>query len=94
MLAYVGQRHQVAHQIRKIISEETGAMVDLTNTVALRRVTCEGICAKNCPRNYPHYWREAWLRRAPAPLEARQRNPAMDKTGLSLGLAAKAKEAL
>ena len=63
MIAYTGQSFEVAYPVEKIISEQTGRMVLLTNTVALKGVVCEGLCAKNCPRNAPHYWREAWLKR-------------------------------
>jgi hypothetical protein len=63
MTPYVGKRFQVDYRIEKIISEETGKMVHLTNTVALRNVRCVGLCAKNCPRAQAHFWREAWLKR-------------------------------
>ncbi len=63
MRAYLGGRYEVSHEISRLISEETGKMVRLTNTVALKGVVCEGLCAKNCPRSNPHFWREAWLRR-------------------------------
>ncbi len=63
MLEYCGQRCEVDFPIRKIILEETGQMVDLTHTVVLKGVSCQGFCAKNCPRNNPFYWREIWLRR-------------------------------
>lgn len=67
MIAYTGQCFEVVYSIERIISEETGRMVPLTNTVVLKGVTCEGLCAKNCPRNNPHYWREVWLMRIVAP---------------------------
>lgn len=63
MTPYVGQRFAVDYRIEKIISEETGEMVHLTNTVALKNVRCVGLCAKNCPRAQAHFWREAWLKR-------------------------------
>lgn len=63
MTAYVGQRFRVDRPVEKIISEETGKMVQLTHTVALENVRCVGICAKNCPRAQEHLWREAWLKR-------------------------------
>ncbi len=63
MTAYAGQRFQVDYRIEKIISEQTGEMVRLTNTVALKNVRCAGLCAKNCPRAQAHFWREAWLKR-------------------------------
>jgi hypothetical protein len=65
MAEHCGRRYRVSFPIQKIISEETGAMVELTHTVALDGVTCEGLCAKNCPRSNPLYWRECWLRPVP-----------------------------
>ena len=67
MAVYAGQRHQVAWRIDKMISEETGEMVHLTNTVALKDVCCVGVAAKNCPRAQAHFWREAWLKRVSPP---------------------------
>ncbi len=63
MTPYAGQRFEVDFRIERIISEETGKMVHLTNTVALKNVRCAGLCAKNCPRAQAHFWREAWLKR-------------------------------
>lgn len=65
MVEYCGRQFEVDFVIERMISEQTGRMVPLTNTVVLKGVNCEGLCAKNCPRNNPHYWREAWLRRVP-----------------------------
>ena len=63
MVRYTGQRFQVAKRITRIVREETGQMVPISNTVVLDGVYCQGVCAKNCPRANPHYWREAWLKR-------------------------------
>lgn len=63
MTAYVGGIFEVEFRIEKMISEETGEMVRLANTVALKNVRCEGLCAKNCPRGQAHFWREAWVER-------------------------------
>jgi hypothetical protein len=68
MLEHCGLRYQVAYPIRKVILEDparkaTGKMVELTNTVVLEGVTCQGLCMKNCPRANFVWWREAWLRR-------------------------------
>jgi hypothetical protein len=65
MTEHCGRRCRVSFPIHKIISEETGNMIELTHTVALEGVTCEGLCAKNCPRSNPLYWRECWLRPLP-----------------------------
>lgn len=66
MLEHCGRRHRVAYTIRQIIFEQTSKMVQLSNTVALEGVTCQGLCAKNCPRANYLYWREIWLRRVDA----------------------------
>ena len=63
MLAFAGRRYRVAAPVHRIILEETGKMIELTNTVVLDGVTCKGLCSKNCPRANPLFWREAWLSR-------------------------------
>lgn len=63
MALHCGHRYQVAEQLRKIIVEDTGKMVQLKNTVILDGLVCQGICVKNCPRENFLYWREIWLRR-------------------------------
>ena len=55
MLIHCGRRYRVAFQVRRIINEETARLVELTNTVVLDGVTCQGICAKNCPRSNYFY---------------------------------------
>jgi len=59
----IGGRYQVEFPVQKIILEQSGKMVRLTNTVALKGVVCEGVCVNNCPRAEYLYWRESWLRR-------------------------------
>jgi hypothetical protein len=66
MLEHCGRRYQVGATLEKIISEQTGEMVPLRNTVILDGVTCQGHCAQNCPRNNYLYWREIWLKRVAA----------------------------
>ncbi|MFI4973380.1 MAG: hypothetical protein ACHP84_02450 [Caulobacterales bacterium] len=63
MTGYIGEVRQVEFPVRRIILEETGAMARLKHTVALRDVTCKGLCAQNCPRANTLYWRESWLER-------------------------------
>jgi hypothetical protein len=67
MSEYIGGRYQVDLLVHKIILEQTGKMIQLKNTVALKGVTCQGLCVKNCPRNSSLYWRETWLHRVEAP---------------------------
>ena len=63
MLRHCGRRYRVAFPLRKIISEQTGEMIHLNDTVVLDGVTCEGTCSGNCPRANHFYWREIWLKR-------------------------------
>lgn len=69
MLDYCGQRCQVAFPLQKIISEQTGEMLHLSGTVILKGATCQGTCARNCPRGNHLYWREAWLTRVEPELQ-------------------------
>jgi hypothetical protein len=64
MSEYIGGRYQVDFPIRKIILEQSGKMIRLSNTVALKGVNCQGLCVKNCPRSSSLYWREIWLQPA------------------------------
>jgi hypothetical protein len=64
MTRYVGADFEVEFRVERIIHEETGKMVRLADTVALKGLGCLGSCVKNCPRNNTLYWREAWLERA------------------------------
>jgi hypothetical protein len=63
MAVFAGKEYEVDSLVERIISEETGKMVNLTNTVVLKGVRCTGLCYFNCPRNNPIYWREIWLKR-------------------------------
>ena len=66
MSEYAGQRFQIDYAIKKMIHEETGAMIKLNNTVVLKGLVCHGLCAKSCPRSNYWFWREDWLERIPA----------------------------
>ena len=55
--------------LEAMISETTGKMIRVSNTVILEAATCEGICIKNCPRAHHFFWREAWLKRVEEPTE-------------------------
>jgi len=65
MSDYSGKCFQMDFSIEKMIHEETGQMLHLNNTVALKGLTCQGLCAKSCPRSNYWFWREDWLDRAP-----------------------------
>jgi hypothetical protein len=62
MAQHCGRRYRVAVPLRTIISEQSGKMLQLRNTVILEGLVCQGICA-NCPRANYFYWRESWLKR-------------------------------
>ncbi len=63
MALHCGRRYRVAMPLCKIIVEDSGKMVNLSNTVILDGLICQGICVQNCPRANYLYWREIWLRR-------------------------------
>jgi hypothetical protein len=63
MLYLCGRRFRVQASLKTMISETTGQMIRVSNTVILEGATCEGICIKNCPRAHHFFWREAWLKR-------------------------------
>ncbi len=60
---HCGKRYRVLAPIHRMISEETGKMIALSNTVLLEGLTCEGIGVCNCPRAHYPFWRECWLKR-------------------------------
>ena len=63
MTDFTQRTFEVDRPITRMIHEQSAKMVHLTSTVALKGVTCQGLCSKNCPRNNPLFWREAWLKR-------------------------------
>ncbi len=63
MALHCGRRYRVATPLHTIISEETGKLVRLSDTVILEGLVCRGICTLNCPRANYFFWRDAWLRR-------------------------------
>jgi hypothetical protein len=67
MSHFCGRRLRVLQRLERMIMEDTGVMRELTDTVLLENGNCDGFCSRGCPRSNPLYWREIWLRRAPAP---------------------------
>lgn len=63
MLYHCGRRFRVAASLKTMISETTGKMIRVSDTVILEGATCQGICIRNCPRAHHFFWREAWLKR-------------------------------
>ena len=75
MTRYCGARAEVRVRLHKMISERTGEMRTVSDTVILRNVRgqaltlsesgclCEDVLG-DCPRGELMYWREIWLERA------------------------------
>jgi hypothetical protein len=61
MIGYCGKRFKVRQRIEKMISEQTGHMFNIKNTVILEDVMCTGTCKFGCSRYLHHWWREIWL---------------------------------
>ena len=61
-----GQQHRVRDRFDRMISETTGKMHDIENTVTLQGSEC--LCYYSiggCPRRDLLYWREIWVDRTP-----------------------------
>jgi hypothetical protein len=65
MVPFCGQRFRVKSRTERLISEGTGRMRKIPNTVILEGVTCDGFyyAFGGCPRKDYQYWREIWLER-------------------------------
>ena len=63
MAQHCGRRYRVGAPLRTIVSEQSGKMLHLNNTVVLEGLICRGMCSLNCPRANYFYWREIWLKR-------------------------------
>lgn len=63
-----GEKYQVKRKLEKIIVDGTGEMRQMRNTAFLEGSMCGCSCVAfgGCPRNEFAYWRDIWLRRAPA----------------------------
>jgi hypothetical protein len=64
---FAGHAFRVGHRVERMISEETGRMIELkAPTVVLESVFCGGkysSCRMFCPKSACLFWREAWLER-------------------------------
>jgi hypothetical protein len=64
---YCGGTYKVLKRVDKIISEQTGKMIEMkTPCLILDSVICQGkysSCRLFCPRAMYPYWREIWLER-------------------------------
>jgi len=63
MLPFVGRQARVQRHVRRILDEQTGKMVKLSDCVVLEGIACMGMYRGTCPRAITPYWREAWLTR-------------------------------
>ncbi|MFN0155199.1 MAG: hypothetical protein ACKVUT_12560 [Gaiella sp.] len=71
MLRACGKRYRVRGRVTRLIDEHSGRMLELKNDcVLLEDMYCPGeysIGVWFCPRDFYHYWREAWLKRCDPP---------------------------
>jgi hypothetical protein len=63
MIRYCGNNYRVFKRIDNLIDEATGLRHDISGTVILENVRCDGNYHSNCPRNCYLLWREIWLDR-------------------------------
>jgi len=63
MSKYCGKRYRVLRRLDKMYVEEAGIMRQITNTVLLDGVTCDGTEHAGCLRNCYCFCREIWVRR-------------------------------
>ena len=71
MVPFCGRTARVARRVTQIIDEKTGRMIYMKNPcIILEGIVCEGAYSASCPRAIPAYWREIWLERVPAPVQA------------------------
>ena len=71
MIPFCGGTFRVRARMENFIDEGSGEMRRLENTVLLEGVSCGGGTTSGpCRRAEYLYWREIWLRRAPAPAPA------------------------
>ena len=71
MVKHCGKTYRVHKQVRRIIHEKQGHMMEFKNpAVILENVYCQGELTKYrlfCPRAIHTYWREIWLERVDPP---------------------------
>jgi len=70
MVRYCGGTYRVRSRVERIIDEKTGVMRRMKgDCLILENVICRSECSERrlfCPRSIYPFWREIWLRRAPA----------------------------
>ncbi len=75
LLKYSGGTYRVQMRVDRLISEQTGKMMQMKNPcIQLEDVYCRAECTMGrlgCPRASNTYWREIWLRRVEPPVTIR-----------------------
>lgn len=69
MWKYCGRKLRVLQPIERMMSEKTGELRSLEQTVLLERATCTGKDQGGCQRVCYIFWKEAWLKRVAEPGE-------------------------
>lgn len=67
LVPYCGQTYKVLRNVRKIISEKSGQMIEMKSPcIVLDGVVCQGrysSCRYFCPKGMYPFWHEIWLER-------------------------------
>jgi hypothetical protein len=65
MVKYCDRKFRVLNRLEKTMHDPSRKLIQVTNTVILDGVTCDGCHSVRggCPRDNYHFWLEAWLRR-------------------------------
>jgi hypothetical protein len=70
LVPYCGGTYRVLKRVNKLISEQTGKMLEMKNScIVLDSVLCQARyspCRMLCPKSMYPYWREIWLERVEA----------------------------
>ncbi|MEN6307222.1 MAG: hypothetical protein ABFD91_05645 [Anaerohalosphaeraceae bacterium] len=72
MNKHCGRQYRVFKRLEVMLLESTGEYRKVKNTVLLEGVMCDGSPFNGCGRSCFFYWREAWLKRIPTPLEEKK----------------------
>ncbi len=73
MVPFCGGTFRVRKRVNRLVDDRNGRMINIKSTsdcIMLDDVVCSGDLSAGrwfCPRAIYPYWRECWLRRAPAP---------------------------
>ena len=78
MLKFCGKQYRVSRRVEKAVSEINGEMREVSNTVILEEVTCDGSAHGMCLRNCFCLWREIWLRRVEPTLKQKSATQVSD----------------